>query len=373
MHSVWLDSYEQKRPLPKEIPKSVDVVVVGGGITGVALLVQLLLHNIKNVVLLEEHDIGYHATGRGTGQVCFRGSKLLHQVNSKFYSEFIYNNNKALRLLISNLALDVELSDSGGIHLSSSEEETELLKKEAEYLSSSYTVPVEMNKIQIDAIIGCSNTFEYGLYHPNEYTLNPYKLVNGLARYCTDQRILTGTRVDGVVNKGDHLLVNIRNTCSLKTKKIVYCNNTYYNSPEVKRIKTDNILGNLANFSKYSFVALNGQAFFRSYEDLVMIGLVNNKSINPLFDSEVSLSRCKSFAKLNLPEMNFMNGWASSICKTPDGLPIIGMVSENEYIMTGFDQFGLSHFLAAGSVMMDVIAGKNEIENMFNPGRFNNV
>ena len=47
---------------------SVDVVIIGGGFTGVASAVELAERGLK-VAIVESHKIGWGATGRNGGQV----------------------------------------------------------------------------------------------------------------------------------------------------------------------------------------------------------------------------------------------------------------------------------------------------------------
>ena len=50
--------------LSGELPKSADVVVIGGGVNGAATAFQLAKRGVKRVLLLERRQIGAGATGK---------------------------------------------------------------------------------------------------------------------------------------------------------------------------------------------------------------------------------------------------------------------------------------------------------------------
>lgn len=69
-NSPWLTQLDHDRPVVSLVGDvSTDVVIVGGGIAGVATLYFLLKHTNKNIILIEGHRIAHGATGHNAGQV----------------------------------------------------------------------------------------------------------------------------------------------------------------------------------------------------------------------------------------------------------------------------------------------------------------
>jgi glycine/D-amino acid oxidase-like deaminating enzyme len=98
-----------------------------------------------------------------------------------------------------------------------------------------------------------------------------------------------------------------------------------------------------------------------------------------IYDGEVSqtvFKRQKDFLQQHLPFIasKYTHIWAGVMSQTVDGMPLVGEISgrKNEFIMAGFDRYGLSHTYMASLIIRDlVIKGASNLPcvQLFNPGR----
>lgn len=50
-----------------DMPKTADVIIIGGGLMGCSTAYELAKRNVKNIVVLEKKSIGSGATGQSSG------------------------------------------------------------------------------------------------------------------------------------------------------------------------------------------------------------------------------------------------------------------------------------------------------------------
>jgi len=87
--SIWKDKAEESSFAPLRNDITVDVAIVGGGITGITAA-YILSRAGKKVAVLEARKVGQGSTGSSTGNLyCTIGSPGLHIVRSKFNEQKI--------------------------------------------------------------------------------------------------------------------------------------------------------------------------------------------------------------------------------------------------------------------------------------------
>ena len=81
----------------------------------------------------------------------------------------------------------------------------------------------------------------------------------------------------------------------------------------------------------------------------------------------------EAFALKNYPESREVARWATQDCMTLDGIPYIGLYSKklpNLYVATGFNKWGMTSSAAAAKILCDMIRDrKNEYAKVFSPSR----
>lgn len=388
--------------------KNVDVLVIGGGLAGISVLYQLIRGGISNSYLLEEAMVGYHASGRSSGQIMLRGRDLFTQISDKHgeavAKEYLIFSAANIRKFIWGLhrsKFDVDLVESGGMRLATTKEELDLLRRECGFINKNENATgincMELTETQIRSILP-SRGFIGGLYLACEATANPYKIVNSVRDVIETggARVLTNSCVDNINRNDDGTFsVSIRHKGVILAKKIVYCTGAYTSGllPEMEQkivpfrgqmVATD-ILPDpvLQILPTMSISCNNSNDYMRLHAGKLLFGgerhNVRGNQEGIIYDGEVSQTvfrRQKDFLQQHLPFIapKFTHIWASVMSQTNDGLPLVGEVPgrKNEFIMAGFDGYGLSHTYMASLIMRDlVIKGTSSLPcvQLFNPGR----
>ncbi len=94
--SPWLRQLPERPRNRLSEDLETQVVIVGGGIAGVATAYHLLQGTQKNVVLLERHRLAHGATGHNAGQVVAHFERGLKNLAEKFGSELTIAGQKAI-------------------------------------------------------------------------------------------------------------------------------------------------------------------------------------------------------------------------------------------------------------------------------------
>lgn len=181
------------------LPKSADVVVVGGGVVGTAITYYLAAYGV-DVCLLERDDIA-----SGTSSAAASGVSLQTKPPGP-KQDLARASLDLFRSLGEALEADIEFSNEGGMLVAETEEEFELIQIEAHQAAQ---VGVAMSVLSAEEaraeqpelarhIVGAT-------FCPDDSTVNPYLLALALARAASRKgaKIVTGQPVTGLARNGD--------------------------------------------------------------------------------------------------------------------------------------------------------------------------
>ena len=103
----------------------------------------------------------------------------------------------------------------------------------------------------------------------------------------------------------------------------------------------------------------------------LIIVAVEHSSVD-VADKSVYYDRLENYARQHLNVKSIEYRWTSEDSITEDGLPLLGMTSqEGIYVATGFGFWGMTNGTTAAMVIADLISGQeNELVDLFNPLRF---
>jgi glycine/D-amino acid oxidase-like deaminating enzyme len=402
--NLWFESCPTKREITSGLIKNVDTLIIGGGLAGISLLYYLVQGGMINTYLVEETSVGFHASGRGMGQLLLRGNKLFHEMSDgEEYLEFVGENNRRFLNGMRVLTFDHDMRETGGLRLAIDDEEMSKLEKEAAFIQRVRGIdcPV-LSRRQLDLMVPQKN-FVGGIFVPNEATYNPYKVVNGL-RDAVEKggtRVFTNTQVESVVPNDDgSLTVSIRHRGTIRAKQVVYCTGAYTNRllPEFadilvpfreQMIATDYLENDIVqSLPTMSISCNNGNERFRQYNARLIMGgmrqAVRGQQEGIVYDGEISSAvyeKLRLYAIESFPVLKsakFSHVWSSVFCSTPDGKPLVGPVPDkpNQYILTGFGCYDSSNAILGSMMIKDYIKHKDSTvpgHKILNPGRFLNV
>lgn len=240
--NVYIDSTRDRKEYPSlndEI--STQVLVVGGGYTGLACALHLN-HLGYDVTVIERHHVGWGASGRNGGQVQ-SGYQLEYSNMESRYGELITHQAhdqaeegmQQIRDWIDEFGIDCEKQD-GVICVSLSEggmrSQLEKMEREKAYWGDSVE---PMDAATLKKNIG-SSFYMGGLHDKQAFHINPMKYVVGLAKAAAARgvRIYENTPAE-VILTGDMIKVYTASG-AINCKHLVLCGSAYQGTliPELR-------------------------------------------------------------------------------------------------------------------------------------------
>ena len=103
-------------------------------------------------------------------------------------------------------------------------------------------------------------------------------------------------------------------------------------------------------------------------DDIAILGGEDHKTGQG--DAEASFARLEERTRRLLPGIQLTHRWSGQVIETPDGLPYIGESAERQFIATGFAGNGMTYGTLAAMMAADAVAGRsNPWRDLFDPGR----
>jgi glycine/D-amino acid oxidase-like deaminating enzyme/nitrite reductase/ring-hydroxylating ferredoxin subunit len=115
----------------------------------------------------------------------------------------------------------------------------------------------------------------------------------------------------------------------------------------------------------YQFVRVEPH---RDY-DMVIVGGEDHKT-GQEEDTEACYRRLEDHLRTIVPTVELTHRWSGQVIETPDGLPYIGQSADHQYSATGYAGNGLTFGTLAGIMISDAVLGRsNPWTELFDPGR----
>ena len=109
---------------------------------------------------------------------------------------------------------------------------------------------------------------------------------------------------------------------------------------------------------------------FRYYKDKnnYLIYLYGTHNLAYKFNYKSNFDRLINSFNINNKNIKYI--WSNTDIVTSDGLPYIGKISDNLYIGTGYNGWGMTNGTIAGMILSDLILGReNKYASLFDPLR----
>ncbi len=367
-YSIWKDNVNIKSYPKLDTNKEIDILIIGGGITGISIFYNLSNLNLKTI-LVEQGKIGMSTTSNSTGKLSFLQNDLLDKIRNNFnedtlklYLDSQIETIKIITDIIKKEKIDCDLTMVDSILYTNTKEEIEKLKDLENFL----------NNYGIKTYLESTNLVEskYMFKVSNTYIFNPLKFVYGLSKKLNN--IYENTCIEKIIKKDNYYLCYFRDYV-IKTKKVIIASHyPYFNLPflfplkatlEKSYLSASKYNGNNISLISYS----NPFISIRTYKDYI-IYLSNSHSINKdTYDSLHFNELKKKLHDLNLKEEYL---WSNIDIITNDGLPYIGLIDNNMFIATGYNTWGLANSVLAGKIIHDIILkNDNKYIHLFDPKR----
>src|SRR4051794_31901916 len=232
----WLTTVAPADPAPLTADDRVDVVIVGGGFTGLWSAIALTDTDPSlRVAVLEMESVGFGASGRNGGFCCASLTHGLANGLRHFPDEIDVLQREGIASLRELVAftrrhgIDCDVEETGILDVADAPHQVDEMRAWADE-SARHGEPLEfLDRDGVRAEVH-SPIWEAGLYRQGrDVMLNPARLVRGLARVATERgvRIHENTRVTGVERRAGGVRVRTSSGGALDADHVVVATSAY--------------------------------------------------------------------------------------------------------------------------------------------------
>ena len=366
--SLWnqTEKLQGRAALAEDI--SVDVAVIGGGLTGI-LTSHFLEQSGRECVVLEADTIGGGQTGNTTAKITSQHNliyqKLMQSVGKEKAKLYAAANQKAIeqyRILIEKYGIDCEWRDCPAYLYTTGN--GELLRKEHR-AAVELGLPAELTEqteLPFDV--------KQALCFQGQACFHPLKFLNRIAE---DVKVYEHTKVLRVEG---HLIETDRG--NVTASKIVFaCHYPFVLSPGYYFLRMHQersyvlaLRGTPQMQGMYLGIDQDGLSF-RSAGDMLLLGGAGHRAGENVMGNQYQylLQKAEEF----WPECRKILEWSAQDCMTLDGIPYIGKFgrkTDDWFVATGYQKWGMTSSMSAALILTDLICGReNPYAEVFSPQR----
>ncbi len=369
--SYWESTTSEKFNLEKlKKNEKSEIVVIGGGYTGLLCAINLIENYSLDVILVDAGKVGWGASSRNEGFCAFPPSKSpfkkLQKVygkeeTKKFFKDSVEGANYT-KDIISTYNIDCDITGENNFIVAHHPNKFKQIKEQAKVYKNEFGIETRIYSKEEFNIIGHGGTEQFGVlsYKPG-FALNPLKFVNGIANYAISKklRIFENTLVDKIDRDGGFYILRTKEG-SISTKKVVVATNGFYQEGLVPQMNSrilpviSNIIVtrkltkneiDLHNFKTFSPIAntKNILYYYRKLPDnRILFGTRGDFSGSD--ESNFNMSKkMEQFFKNIFPDWSNISidyNWRGFIAMSQKLTPSIGKI-EGEEIYYGFGYHGV--------------------------------
>jgi glycine/D-amino acid oxidase-like deaminating enzyme len=383
---LWTETAPAIRIPDEPLPSSTDVAIIGGGYTGLSAARTLARHGVE-VTLLEQHTVGWGASGRNGGFVLPGFKREMEELDRRLGASraagmfrLTLDAIQHLESLVSEEHLECDFDRCGAVSLAAKPSHLRALEARGRFLRQRLGYETQLlGPGEMSTEIG-SNRYHGALVDPGGRALQPAKFVRGLAiaaqkagahlrehaavgrirRTRGGLEIVTG---GGVLRAKEVLAATNgytpRALASLRRRIIPigsYQIATVPLAPEVARrlVPRGRVFSDTKNLLYYFRLSPDGRMVFGGRASFTPTGIRRSASILQAGMQEV-------FPELADTRIEF--AWSGKVAYPMDHLPHAGRIGGVYYAM-GYCGHGVALGTYLGSRMGEVIAGAGEIPDL---------
>lgn len=392
----WIDSCQPIAYSKLTENKTTDVIIIGGGISGVSIAYCLCKAG-KKVVLVEDGYIGSGETGRTTAHLVTALDDRYYSLASKFgeeHTKLIAESHKSaidfIERVVSEEGIDCDFERVKGYLFLHSSDQADSLDKELEAAGKA-GLSVEKTNIAPGGKKTAALQFNHqAQFHPLHYLKALCRaIVNMGGEIYTDTHAKDIDHTGITTNEGFNVSakhVVVATNSPVNNKYIMhlrqYAYRTYVIGAKIPKGSLEKALwwdsGNMetnAEIPPYHYVRTES---LNSTHDLLMVG--GEDHATGLADAEhipeeKRYKILEAWGREHFPQMeDLIYKWSGQVMEPMDSLAYIGhnpLDKDNVYIVTGDSGNGMTHGTIAGLLISDLITGKdNPWKDLYSPSRF---
>jgi glycine/D-amino acid oxidase-like deaminating enzyme len=375
--------------IDKKFPKlekdtSTEVVVIGGGITGL-LNAYKLAKSGRDVVLIEKKQIGSGATPLTTAFITKLIDSDLKEISEIFGEEkaqLVWRSGQEaisqFEKIINEEKIECHFTKCPNYLYASTKRQFDSIKEDFEYYKK---FGIEASLEEDGKYLNFPN-FGY-LKIPNQAKFYIDKFIEGLTKIVTNLgvKIYEGTEAKDI--KGEGPVTVITNSAKIEAKDVVIATykpftnkkthlkkamyRTYVFEVEIPKGLLDEALYEDGGNPYYYFRVDPEEKY-----DSLVIGGEDHKDIFGKSLIKKSYEGLEKYLSKIIKEKNYKikSKWNGPILEPSDGLPLIGRIRDHLYVGTAFSGNGMTYSMISSEIIKDLILeNTNPYVEIYNPTR----
>jgi glycine/D-amino acid oxidase-like deaminating enzyme len=390
-------SYWQKTAakiaLSSELPSTADVVIIGGGITGVASCYWLAQTGLT-VALLEATALAYGATGRNGGIVSIglaesypaAIARLGHE-NAQSVLSLTLNSKTLLRQIIAEEEIACDYREPGHVTLALNGDHMEGLARSVRALQADgvNTRLIDRQEVQEFVNIPLGQDIVGGKFTPEVGLVHSSLLVQGLAK--ASQRYgasICVAKVERVVADTEGVLIYTTNG-TVRAGKVIVALNAWTSElvPEVDRLITP-VRGQVLAYAPHAPVFTTGMSvdftdteeyWQQAIDGTIVLGGCRAiasgrdrgvRENHPTVEVQTALEQVFPRLFPSLGQLPVVQRWAGVMAFTPDYLPIVDQLKDapNVWVACGFSGHGMVFGMRLGQLLAKAVTSDTLSEEL---------
>ncbi len=380
--SYYAASAHLARPWP-QLQGSIecDACVVGGGIAGCSAALHLAEQGMR-VVLLEEHRIGWGASGRSGAQALFgvaAGQAKLERLIGASDARSVWDVSVAglalVRELIARFRIDCDWADGHLLTAVKPRHERELRAQVRELHDTyDYTSVRYLSREELRAQLA-TGRYLGALYDSNSGHLHPLNYTQGLAAAAggAGVQIFEGTRALRYTASGAGPVRVTTAEGEVRARQLVLCGNVYLGAiapalaSKIMAVATYIVATEPLGEERARQLITNNAAvadmnwvldYFRRSADhrLLFGGRVNYSGLRS-FDAPAATRARMLSVFPQLRDVRIDYAWGGDVDITLNRAPHFGRLAPNVYFLQGFSGHGMALTGIAGKLVAQAVAG----------------
>lgn len=389
--SYWMDSTSFQSYPRIEEDISADVVVIGGGITGITTCYLLQKEGI-NAILIDTNLVAQGTTGHTTAKVSIQHNLIYNKLikdlgieSAKDYAESNTYGLELIRKIIAENKINCDLSQEISYVYTQSDEYIKDIEEEFKAIERLGLQGSFLNKLPLPFDIKAAVSIEnQSQFHPLKYLNSLCKVINSKGNCIYENT--TAVDIHTEKNSIKKLIVSLKNGAKIHCDHAViasyfpfydglgmYSFRMYAEKSYVLAVKTKG--------EYQGGMYINAEDPTRSIrsttingEKIVLFGGENHRSGHDP-NTLIHYNNLLSFAQNTYGVQKTLYRWSTQDLITLDNVPYIGNITdhhENIYVATGFGKWGMTTSAVAGTLIKDkIIKKQNAWEELYKPSRFN--
>lgn len=390
--SIWQQSVQgTERPiLPGNM--ETDIVIIGGGLTGI-LTAYYLQQSGRECVVLEADRIGSgqtaHTTAKVTSQHNLIYQKLCRMMGKEQAAQYADANEMAIRRykgLVDKYKIDCDWRECDAYLYTVNDSKNARGLRDEYQCAKELKLPVEMTtKTELPFEV------EQALCFHNQACFHPLKFLYVMAEKVTVYEQTKVLEVVPMQNSGrdketEKAESNIRtgnavitNHGTVRAAHVVFaCHYPFVNRPGYYFLRMHQersyVLGLECPCEKqmqHLYLGVDQDALsFRSAGDILLLGGGSHRTGE---NSSNQYEYLQKYADKYWPECKVTAKWSAQDCMTLDGIPYVGRFGSKTstwYVATGYGKWGMTSSMAAALLITDLLNGrKNVYADVYSPRR----